>query len=147
MRNAAVTNRTCSTPTKTRYKALHLQAPPSPRSRPHSATSTVVLIQLQLCECSWQLLRNCGVLSRHLTSHLQSFVVLAAGQVQAARVGHYQRHPGHSGKKWQFTSLQWWSLFALSLTAQQLYVCACECVLVCVCGCRMSPVAVSVRQR
>lgn len=41
---------------------------------PYRGTEHILI--LVCSECSWQQLRNYGVLSRHLTPHLQSFVVL-----------------------------------------------------------------------
>lgn len=117
VRNAAVTNRTCSTPTKTRYKALacaisaHVLRHVDCRTYPAAAL--------------WMLLATVTQLRRIIAPPNFSFAVVCStcsrpGQVQAARVGHCHRHPGHNGKKWQFTSLQWWPLFAVSLNALQL---------------------------
>lgn len=45
-------------------------------STPSIHLGTEHILILVCSECSWQQLRNYGVLSRHLTPHLQSFVVL-----------------------------------------------------------------------
>lgn len=94
VRNAAVTNLTQLSPTQSLpNRTTHMQrqqkpdtkAPtesavgyfyPFPTSTPSIHLGTEHILILVCSECSWQQLRNYGVLSRHLTPHLQSFVVL-----------------------------------------------------------------------